>query len=49
MLLYSIFIIMKKEVDIMIIPFKNNTPDVSEAAFVAESAAIIGSVVMHEG
>lgn len=33
----------------MIIPFKNKTPDVSEAAFVAESAALIGSVVMHEG
>ena len=33
----------------MIIPYKNNTPDVSEAAFVAESAAVIGSVVMHEG
>lgn len=33
----------------MIIPFKNNTPDVSEAAFVAQSAEIIGSVKMHEG
>jgi len=33
----------------MIIPFKNNTPDVSDAAFVAESAQIIGSVKMHEG
>ena len=33
----------------MIIPYKNNTPDVSEAAFVAESAVIIGSVRMHEG
>ena len=33
----------------MIIPFKNNVPDVKESAFIAESSEIIGSVVMHEG
>ncbi len=33
----------------MIIPYKDNMPDVAKAAFIAESAEIIGSVVMHEG